>query len=230
MRSLFIISFFILLISKPLLSQEDGVTRLSDISIGVDAFGAFFTPIVSNFNSHGQSNVIRPSAEIHYQFSNNFYTALAIEYNNIQVGDLENGFTDYRMKGFAFKPSIVYQRRDGLFYVGLGLIIGSQTEEGYIQIPSVYFTDYREYKRHSINPTGALMKTGVNVALSQRISLKLEVNFITIGGTPEDESPRNNESPVQKIEYFVGSNKLSSFNKSNVSLSARSFCYLTYRF
>ena len=215
MRSLFIISFFILLISKPLLSQEDGVTRLSDISIGVDAFGAFFTPIVSNFNSHGQSNVIRPSAEIHYQFSNNFYTALAIEYNNIQVGDLENGFTDYRMKGFAFKPSIVYQRRDGLFYVGLGLIIGSQTEEGYIQIPSVYFTDYREYKRHS---------------LSQRISLKLEVNFITIGGTPEDESPRNNESPVQKIEYFVGSNKLSSFNKSNVSLSARSFCYLTYRF
>lgn len=230
MKSLFTISLITLFFVKPVLAQEEGVTPLSNVTLGVDVFGTLLTPMVSNFNNPGKHQVFRPSAEVQLQFSNYFYAALALEYNNIQVNDLENGFTNYTMRGMAFKPSVVFQKREGLFFIGFGLIIGSQTEEGFVHIPSNYFPDYREFKRHRITPTGALLKTGVNVELNQRLSLKFEVNFISIGGVPTSDTRRSDESTEQKIEYFVGSNRLSRYNQSNVSFSARSFCYLNYRF
>lgn len=222
-------SAFLSCLAFPVFSQntvEDPLVK-PEVSISFDLVGAALTPVFSMLNEPGDK-IFKPSLEVQIQFSDDFYFGLGIEYNKVNKEDLGNNFVDYEMQGFAIKPSLVFNKRDGIFYFGFGLIYGSQKEDGTVRIPSEYFNPYQQYRKQSVENYGLLFKPGMNVKLDERWSFKFEMNAVI--QTHLVELHRGDDILLTRTEFVVGGSRFGLNNLGDRSFSIRGLGYLTYRF
>jgi hypothetical protein len=224
-----LLTSFLILISFTVNAQELGTEDNSDkkILLGIDGIGTVLSPIIGT--ALLGEVVFRPSVLIGFQVHDKLMLEANVEYNNIEGKDMQNNFKNYRMSGFAIKPSIAYHKKGRAFLAGFGVIYSQQRESGVISIPGQTFSNYEQFRSHNVTSSGIFGKMGFIIPLHPKVDFRIEGN-IFIMETLSDHGPESPGDFQQKIQYVAGANKSNSFNQSNAHINIRTFGYICYRF